>query len=428
MNYLLNKNSRFFRKPNDRYFIKLDKSEAHPNIYYNHSNMTNQNNIIKSNNIYNSNYFLVNKMINGKDIMQNYNNNYNNLKNENTKKYPELRVSHSINKNKNKYLNITNFKNLQQKSFSYQKPLNEKEENKNSIDENKNENNKDSIPTIVKIQRLIESLQKNNSKSNLTKENKENKEIKENKESNKLPNLINAPKPINEDYKLPITKYQKTGINNINIFSTKDLIARVNNTKIKLKHINNKLINNISINNKSNSKKEVKPNNNSEKKIIISPKERKPKISIDKVKNIIKQNSIIDNNGNNEKVVNIRLKLNSRQTRNYFYINNNMNNQNNTILMKTKKDSANFCISNYNNFKTDLMSLKNTFHFIEKERTKKDVLVNKNQTMFRNPLNDKKYKEENEEDDDDEMENDPKRYSKYYLPSSGFGLLSRHNN
>ena len=48
--------------------------------------------------------------------------------------------------------------------------------------------------------------------------------------------------------------------------------------------------------------------------------------------------------------------------------------------------------------------------------------------MFRNPLNDKKYKEENEEDDDDEMENDPKRYSKYYLPSSGFGLLSRHNN
>jgi hypothetical protein len=73
------------------------------------------------------------------------------------------------------------------------------------------------------------------------------------------------------------------------------------------------------------------------------------------------------------------------------------------------------------------MGLKNTFHHIEKERTKKESLVNKNQTMFKNPLNDKNYGKENQEDDD-EIENDPKRYSKYYLPSSGFGLLSRHNN
>ena len=31
-------------------------------------------------------------------------------------------------------------------------------------------------------------------------------------------------------------------------------------------------------------------------------------------------------------------------------------------------------------------------------------------------------------EDEEDLENDPKRYSKYYLPSSGFGLLSRHNN
>ena len=418
MNYLFNKNSRFYRKPSDRYYIQLDKSEAHPNINSNLHNINNQNNIIKQNNIYNSNYFSVNKMIRGKDIMQNYNNNYNNSKYENTKKYPELKGSHSIDKNYNKYLYVTNCKNFQQKSFSYKKELNEKEVNQN-IDENK-VNNKDSIPTIVKIQKLIDSLKKNKSKNNL---NKENTELKE---TNKLPNLIYAPKPINDNYKIQITKSQKTGINNINIFPKKDLISRVNNTKIKLKLINdNKLVNKSIIINKNNSKKEDKPTN-IEKKNIQSTKERKPKISLDKVKNIIKENSIIDNNGNNEKVVNIRLKLNSRQTRNYFYQNNNINNKNNTILMKNKKDSFNFCISNYNNFKTDLMTLKNTFHFIEKERTKKDILVNKNQTMFKNPLNDKKYKEENEEDDD-EMEIDPKRYSKYYLPSSGFGLLSRHN-
>ena len=106
-------------------------------------------------------------------------------------------------------------------------------------------------------------------------------------------------------------------------------------------------------------------------------------------------------------------------------MNNKINN--NTIFMNTKKESVKFCMSNYNNYEGNLMNLKNTFHHFEKERNKKDLLVNKNQTMLKNPLNDKKYKEENQEELD-ELENDPKRYSKYYLPSSGFGLLSRHNN
>lgn len=412
MNYLFNKNPRFFRKPNDRYFIKLDKSEVQSNINK-MNNLNNQNNIIKSTNVYKSNFFALNRIINTKDIMKNYNNNYNNLRKENSKKYPYVKPSHSI-ENNLKCLNITNIKNIEQKpSFSYNKQKNVKEDNKKNENQ---ENDKESIPTIVKIQKLIEKLQKNNSKNNII-----SKENKESKENNKLPHLVSIQKiPIIEP-KLQIEQTHKTTINNINIFSTKDLISRVNNTKIKLKQINNNKIN-------KNNNKNI---NNIEDNIISItkksnvPKIRKPKISIDNVKNIIKQNLIIDNNGNKEKVVNIRLKLNPIQTRNYFNMNNKINN--NTIFMNTKKESVKFCMSNYNNYEGNLMNLKNTFHHFEKERNKKDLLVNKNQTMLKNPLNDKKYKEENQEELD-ELENDPKRYSKYYLPSSGFGLLSRHNN
>ena len=443
MNYVFNKNSRFFRRPNDRYYIKLDRTEAQKNINIiknNNNNFNNQNNI-KSTNNYNSNFFALNRIINTKDIMQNYNNNYNYLKKESSKKYPGVRASHSIENNLKCY-NVTNFKNLPQKiSFSYKKPINyinDKEEDK--INTNNNDNNNDSIPTIVKIQKLIECLQNKNPKNNnLNKENIDNKEIKEIKEINEikdikeirenyiLPNLINIQKPNIDDFKPQINKKQKTPINNINMFCTKDLISRVNNTKIKLKEIsNNKINKNINKNKKDKENNVIIVDIKKKNKV---PKIRLPKISLDKVKNIIKKNLIVDNNGNREKVVNIRLKLNPQQTRNYFNMNNKINN--NTIFMDTKKESVKFCISNYNNFKSDLMGLKNTFHHLEKERTKKDSFVNKNQTMHKNPiLNDKKFKKENIEDDDcdDEMENDPKRYSKYYLPSSGFGLLTRHNN
>ena len=73
------------------------------------------------------------------------------------------------------------------------------------------------------------------------------------------------------------------------------------------------------------------------------------------------------------------------------------------------------------------MVLKQTFHNLENERTRKEKFFNKNQTMFKNPLNDKKLKEENEEDEND-GEDDSKGFSKYFLPSSGFGLLERHDN
>ena len=46
--------------------------------------------------------------------------------------------------------------------------------------------------------------------------------------------------------------------------------------------------------------------------------------------------------------------------------------------------------------------------------------------MFKNPLNEKKFNETNEEYESEE--NDSKGFSKYFLPSSGFGLLQRNNN
>ena len=73
---------------------------------------------------------------------------------------------------------------------------------------------------------------------------------------------------------------------------------------------------------------------------------------------------IIDNNGFNEKIVNIRLKSNNNQ----YYINTPVYQNNSLSLMKSQKDSVNFCISNYNNFKSNLMTLKQTFHNIENER------------------------------------------------------------
>ena len=45
--------------------------------------------------------------------------------------------------------------------------------------------------------------------------------------------------------------------------------------------------------------------------------------------------------------------------------------------------------------------------------------------MFGNPLNEKKLKEEEEDENDEENQ---KRFSKYFLPSSGFGLLERHDS
>lgn len=425
MNVYLNKEFLKFRKINNRYLKFNDKSEKQININDNFNNFTKPN-VTKPNYIYNSNFFSNNKI--GKNSFKNYNN---------IKKDGNLKLNPILNSQKmdnNLKLCITNFKNVNANGvISSQKNINinkDKEENKlNNIFVKKN----DSIPTIAKIQKLIEALQsrhtiENNSKNNKNKysfDNKNNNSIKniDNynyiKKDEKLPSLING---IKTSFKHPQNNSVKEQI----LFPINDTVNRVNHTKIKLKNLNHDP--HLTIKNYLKNKEEKSNNIKSiqiKAKNLPQPKPRKPKVSLNQVKNILKDDLIINNNGCYEKIVNIRLKTDGINSRNYF---NESAYQNNSLsLMKTKKDSVNFCLSNYSNYQNNLMVLKQTFHNLENERTRKEKFFNKNQTMFKNPLNDKKLKEENEEDEND-GEDDSKGFSKYFLPSSGFGLLERHDN
>ena len=425
MNVYLNKEFLKFRKINNRYLKFNDKSEKQMNINDNFNNFTKPN-VTKPNYIYNSNFFSNNKI--GKNSFKNYNN---------IKKDGNLKLNPILNSQKidnNLKLCITNFKNVNANGvISSQKNINinkDKEENKlNNIFVKKN----DSIPTITKIQKLIEALQsrhtiENNSKNNKNKysfDNKNNNSIKniDNynyiKKDEKLPSLING---IKTSFKHPQNNSVKEQI----LFPINDTVNRVNHTKIKLKNLNHDP--HLTIKNYLKNKEEKSNNIKSiqiKAKNLPQPKPRKPKVSLNQVKNILKDDLIINNNGCYEKIVNIRLKTDNINSRNYF---NESAYQNNSLsLMKTKKDSVNFCLSNYSNYQNNLMVLKQTFHNLENERTRKEKFFNKNQTMFKNPLNDKKLKEENEEDEND-GEDDSKGFSKYFLPSSGFGLLERHDN
>ena len=425
MNVYLNKEFLKFRKINNRYLKFNDKSEKQMNINDNFNNFTKPN-VTKPNYIYNSNFFSNNKI--GKNSFKNYNN---------IKKDGSLKLNPIVNSQKidnNLKLCITNFKNVNANGvISSQKNINinkDKEENKlNNIFVKKN----DSIPTITKIQKLIEALQsrhtiENNSKNNKNKysfDNKNNNSIKniDNynyiKKDEKLPSLING---IKTCFKHPENNSVKEQI----LFPINDTVNRVNHTKIKLKNLNHDP--HLTIKNYLKNKEEKSNNIKSiqiKAKNLPQPKPRKPKVSLNQVKNILKDDLIINNNGCYEKIVNIRLKIDNINSRNYF---NESAYQNNSLsLMKTKKDSVNFCLSNYSNYQNNLMVLKQTFHNLENERTRKEKFFNKNQTMFKNPLNDKKLKEENEEDEND-GEDDSKGFSKYFLPSSGFGLLERHDN
>jgi hypothetical protein len=336
--------------------------------------------------------------------------NYNKIKKD--RKGEVIRPSHS---NENKFLYITNFKNINKKTFSCKKQ-NDKEEKKNNINISNNNISKESIPNILQIQKLLKCLQnQNNTRFYRNDINKEN---------NKLPNLINKIKPHSNDIKPLIIKHKKKGINNngsITVCSINDVINKVNCSNNEINYINNNKIDNNKLNKNINDNNNNNNNNyNKIKKKNSIKRMRMPKVIINRVMNIFKETLIVNNNGNDEKIVNIRLKSNQKLNMSYFYSYNNNN------VAKNKKDNVNFCVSNYNNFKSDLMSLKKTFHHLENERTKKETLVNKNKTMFKNPFYEKKYNEESE--DYEEKENDSKRYSKYYLPSSGFGLLSRYNN
>ena len=422
MNVYLSKEFSKFRKINNRYLKFEDKPEKQINISDNF-NKFNKSNLTKFNNVYNSNFFSFNKIGN----INNNISNYNNKKENNLKLNSLVNSSKMNNSNINLQLHITNIKNSSPKIITNKKANNEiKEENKlnNNLFKKDNE-----IPTLLKIQKLIEALQTShtidNKSTNLKNKftfdvkkndfiNKRENNININKKNTKLPSLVN-------DIKTTF-RPMKVENNEPKNFQVKDMINRINHTKIKLKNLNHDshlVVKHSNKNREENSKTiQIKA------KDLPNPKPKKPKITIDKVRNMIEGNLIINNNGSSEKIVNIRLKSDYKNARNFF---NASIYQNNSLpQMKTKKDSVNFCISNYNNYKNNLMVLKQTFHNIESERARKEKFFNKNQTMFKNPLNEKKLKEENE--DNDSEERDSKGFSKYFLPSSGFGLLQRHNN
>ena len=423
MNVYLNKDFLKFKKINNRYLKFNDKPEKQTGISDNF-NIFNKSNLTKSNNIYNSNFFSVNKIGNFNDIIKSRNN----IKKENS-----LRLNPILIKNKNEKakenlnLHATNFKNAKSNSkiiIKGREILNaEKEENKYNIDNNIDNNifkTNDSTPTILKIQKLIEALQTkhttDNSNNNINFKNDEKyyNNISNKKKNDKLPSLIN-------DIKANF-KPEKNEINDQLLLPVKDIInTRTNHTKIKLKTINPDTHLIIKSINKSRDEKNNVHNIKIKAKDLPKEIPRKPKVSLDQIKNIIKNDLIINNNGSYEKIVNIRLK--SDNARKYF--NASAYQENSYAQMKSQKESANFCLSNYNSFKNNLMILKQTFHNFENERTRKEKFFNKNQTMFGNPLNEKKFKEENEDESD---EDNQKRFSKYFLPSSGFGLLQRHDN
>ena len=396
MNYInSNKKSIYFKKLSRRYINKFDNSEIQDSLKNNHS-VFNIYNSINNNNSHIKNYYDRNY----KELFLNYKN----IKQDNIKFLSLSRNSNST--NNIKLLEEKNLRKINSNFFSKNEVQyeNDKSNNINNINSNV------SIPTILKIQQLIESLKGKNS-------NNIDCHINYNKinEKYKFPELIKKSRPLIKDIK----NFQKTDMNNINIMlSKKDKINIVNNSKIKLKHIQPKE-NNINNINDENNKEDSKNNRISQIYIKMKKKKtvgkmRKQKITVDKVKNIIKDSLIIDNNGNNEKIVNIRLKMNSTLKSN---INNNI------IIIKTKKENAKLLLSNFSNYKFDLMALKKNYHHFENINYKNDMLFNKNKTMFKNPLNDKKYNEE----DKNEYQKDAKNNLKYYLPSSGFGLLNKFN-
>lgn len=416
MNVYLNKDFLKFKKINNRYLKFNEKSERQTNISEN-INKFNKHNMTKLNNVYNSNYFSVNKTGKNNNIHV-FNKKENNLKLSSLANQPKV-----YNSNKNIELYITNFKNSNSKLYFNPVDIKQKkDENKMNNNLIKNDNE---TPTLLKIQKLIEALQTNhhtidntknmNAKNKLSFDSKTNNAIKKidsitNKRNDKLPSLIND---IETTFKTKENEIIGQGI-----FPLKDMINRVNHTKIKLKNINH----NSFLVHKNKNKDEKSKNIIIKAKDLPKPKPRIPKVSTNKIKNVIKDNLIINNNGYNEKIVNIRLKSDNKNK--FYYFNPSVYQNNSLSQIKTKKDSFDFCISNYNNFKSNLMVLKQTFHNMEDERTRKEKFFNKNQTMFKNPLKEKKLKEENE--DNESIEEDSKRFSKYFLPSSGFGLLQKH--
>ena len=254
------------------------------------------------------------------------------------------------------------------------------------------------IKYFNKNSQSIEKIKKLNIKNNI-----ENEYFKINKDKTILPELLLKPNLKNFDKK---KKKKNCTDTNTPKNVEQHFIHPKNDIRNKMYKTNVNL-NNLNYNSQDLYNYKIDINKHIEEASPI--KLRREKVSINNVKNIIKGSNIINNKGKDEKIVNIRLK-----DKNYFSRAQNFN------FTKTKEEGLNFCMSNYNNFKDNLIGLKKIYHHFENEEEKRTLLINKNQTMFKNPFFDMNYITKTKED-----EIDTKNYSKYFLPSSGFGLLNR---
>ena len=134
------------------------------------------------------------------------------------------------------------------------------------------------------------------------------------------------------------------------------------------------------------------------------------KVITNKIKNISKNNKIYKNL--NEKIITIRIKLNPIK-------NNilNLNNNNSNYLYNTEKNSFKFLL---NNFNPNFLTLRKTLDIFNHHE-----ISNKNSIKGKNPLLKSHTMLNNRYFINEINENQNEYVSKYFLPSSGFGLFSK---
>ena len=162
-------------------------------------------------------------------------------------------------------------------------------------------------------------------------------------------------------------------------------------------------------------------NNKSKNKIKIKAKIKKEKkkykkVKLDNIQNYNSKNQKI-NCLNDEKIINIKIKLNPLNIRNNFNINfSNINVLNS--MNQTEKLGFKYCLNNFDRMGNNFLSMRKTLDIFNNNETKK---INHNNGYNPNKTNSSYRFIENNE-------NVNTRYSKYFLPSSGFWLYSKDKN
>jgi len=159
--------------------------------------------------------------------------------------------------------------------------------------------------------------------------------------------------------------------------------------------------------NKSKIKKEIKKEN--EKKNI--------KVKMNKIKNLNTKTKKL-NCLNDEKIINIKIKLNPLNIRKNFNINVSNSNIINS-MNKTEKIGFKYCLNNFDRMGNNFLSMRKTLDIFNSQETKK---INHNYGYNPN------FKSSNNHQYIENNQNENTRYSKYFLPSSGFWLYSKDKN